>query len=311
MRAHAIAAALALAATSLLGCRPKPTCGPADSGCDGEGRILQGTNVRTFRYHLPKNRADSRPLLIALHGGGGDGKGMMKIAGLGALSDAEGVVVVYPDGISRSWNDGRGATDAAHEGADDVAFLSALIDSFVSTYSVDPRRVYVTGLSNGAMMSFRLACDLSGKITAIAAIAGLMPEPLLARCAPSRPVPVLLFAGKDDPLVPYGGGPITGDRGRVASAAATIARWAELDKCAGAPLLADEPDTDPRDHTRVKREERPGCAGSARVVLYTVEGGGHTWPGGRQYLPEPVIGRTSRDIDANTIMWAFFKASSM
>ena len=230
---------------------------------------------------------------------------MISITHFGPIADEEGFVVAYPDGLSLGWNDGRDETPAGQRGADDVGFLSALIDHLVATYSVDPARVYVTGLSNGAMMSFRVGCELAGKVAAIAPVAGLHPDALGA-CKPVRPVPVMIFAGSADPLVPYAGGAIVGDRGRVLSAADTFARWAAIDGCTAEVIASDEPHTAPEDKTRTRRQEHASCAGGARVVLYTVEGGGHTWPLGKQYLPENVIGRTSREVDASRVMWRFF-----
>jgi polyhydroxybutyrate depolymerase len=296
----------ALLVTALAGCRPKPTCGPADAGCDGEAALVHGGLPRTYRYHLPKRAAEKRPLLLALHGGGGTGKGMESITHFDAVSDEEGFVVAYPDGLRMGWNDGRAETPAGQRGADDVGFLSALVDHFVATYAVDPARVYVAGISNGAMMSLRVACDLASKVTAVGAVAGLHPEALGA-CRPARPIPVVLFAGTADPLVPYAGGPILGDRGRVLSAPDTFARWADLDGCTREVVATDVPHTIPEDRTRTRRLEHPRCVGGARVVFYSVEGGGHTWPGGKQYLPEGVIGYTARELDASREMWRFFK----
>jgi polyhydroxybutyrate depolymerase len=230
---------------------------------------------------------------------------MESITHLDAVADEEGFVVAYPDGLQMGWNDGRVETPAGRRGADDVGFLSALIDHFVAEYAADPARVYVAGISNGAMMSLRVACDLAGKVTAVGAVAGLHPE-ALGTCRPARPIPVVLFAGTADPIVPYAGGPILGDRGRVLSAPDTFARWATLDGCTSETLTADLPHTLADDRTRTRRLTHPRCVGGAKVVLYSVEGGGHTWPGGKQYLPEQVIGYTARELDASREMWRFF-----
>jgi polyhydroxybutyrate depolymerase len=292
------------------GCRPRPTCGPADAGCDGEATLAQGDLTRTYRYHLPRRGAEDagegkRPLLLALHGGGGTGKGMESITHFDAVADEEGFVVVYPDGLELGWNDGRVETPAGQRGADDVGFVSALIDHFAAGFAADPARVYVAGLSNGAMMSLRVACDLAGKVTAVGAVAGLHPE-TLGTCKLARPIPVVLFAGTADPIVPYAGGPILGDRGRVLSAPDTFGRWASLDGCTPAILTTDLPHTLADDRTRTHRLTHPQCVGGARVALYSIEGGGHTWPGGKQYLPEQVIGYTARELDASREMWRFF-----
>jgi polyhydroxybutyrate depolymerase len=247
------------------------------------------------------------PLVIALHGRLGQGRNQAKLTGLDAVADEAGFIVVYPDGVNRSWADGRGTTPADRQGVDDVGFLSTLIDDFIAKHGVDPHRVYVTGMSNGGMMSFRLACELSGRVAAIAPVAALMSEKLADTCKPSRPVPVMAVAGTEDPLVPFHGGPVSGDRGPVLSAADTFTRWAAWNGCpSGVPTVTKLEDRAPDDGTRVRREALTNCRDGSEVVLYAVEGGGHTWPGGQQYLRESLIGRTSKDVDASRAIWAFF-----
>jgi polyhydroxybutyrate depolymerase len=138
-----------------------------------------------------------------------------------------------------------------------------------------------------------------------------MSEQIAQMRVPARPISVLLMAGTKDPLVPYEGGDIGFARGRkvgrVVSVAETIKYWTMFDQCPPSPIIAVEPDKDPEDGTRVRREISGPCREGTEVILYAVEGGGHTWPGGQQYLPERIVGRTSRDIDANEVIWSFFK----
>jgi polyhydroxybutyrate depolymerase len=224
--------------------------------------------------------------------------------------------VIYPDGIELNWNDGRmdeEARDRAHrENIDDVGFISDLIDLMLKEYNIDPLRVYVTGISNGAIMSYRLACELSQKITAIAPVDGNIPYLLVNECTPSRPVSVLAINNINDPLVPFYGGEIQGKikkvkLGKVLSASESVGFWVKRDNCSIMPLVTDEPDRDPKDGTRVKSTRYINGIEGSEVILYAVDGGGHTWPGGFQYLPAWIIGKTSRDIDANEVIWAFFK----
>jgi polyhydroxybutyrate depolymerase len=231
---------------------------------------------------------------------------------LNKLSDREGFIVVYPDGIEKHWNDGReNVSYRAHrEKVDDVGFISALIDDLAEKRNIDRNRVYVTGISNGAMMSFRLACELSQKITAIAPVAGAMPENLPSRCSPSSKIPVLMISNTDDRLVPWEGGDIRFGRktfGRALSVPETVKYWVNNNQCSSPPAISMEPDRDPKDGTRVRQEAYGPCEEGAWVVLYAIEGGGHTWPGGHQYLPAWIIGKTSRDIDANDVIWDFLK----
>jgi polyhydroxybutyrate depolymerase len=136
-----------------------------------------------------------------------------------------------------------------------------------------------------------------------------MPAALAKDCRPAKPISVIMFHGTKDPLVPYDGGDIKGGAGAgVLSAAETLRTWASLDGCPAKPETSNEPDRDPSDGTKVRRERFANCSNGSEVDLYTVEGGGHTWPGGWQYLPELVIGKTSKDIDASETIWAFFKS---
>jgi polyhydroxybutyrate depolymerase len=269
---------------------------------------------RTYRIRIPSSydKTTPLPLLIALHGGGGSGEKMeeLTLRGFNRLSDKESFIVVYPDGIEKHWNDGReNVSYRAHrEKIDDVGFISALIDHLAKQSNIDIKRVYVTGISNGAMMSFRLACELSEKITAIAPVSGAMPKDLV--CSPSRSVSVLVISNKEDPMVPWEGGEIRLGRqrfGGVLSVDESVRLWVHHNQCSSSPVNTLEPDRDPKDGTRVRREEYGQGKGGTEVILYAIEGGGHTWPGGHQYLPAWIIGKTSRDVDANEVIWSFFK----
>jgi polyhydroxybutyrate depolymerase len=281
------------------------------------GSIHHGGIERTYRIHLPSSAGKSgpMPLVLALHGGGGTGLNMeqLTLGGLNRLSETHGFAVVYPDGVDRHWNDGRGVADyrAHRENVDDVGFISALIEHLAQTQGVDRNRVYSAGISNGGLLSMRLAHELSHKIAAIAPVAISITDKIAAMRAPARPIPVVLIPGTHDPLVPWDGGNLGFQGGlavgRVLSVAETVRYWVNHNRCAPEPTVTREPDRDPNDGTRVRRETYGGCSEGAEVVVYVVEGGGHTWPAGLQYLPERVIGRTSRDIYANEVIWDFFR----
>jgi polyhydroxybutyrate depolymerase len=239
----------------------------------------------------------------------------LTLGGFNTLADKEGFMVVYPDGIENHWNDGRAAVRyrTIREKIDDVGFISALIDYLVKERRVDKNRVYVTGISNGAMMSFRLACELTGKIAAIAPVAGNLPDDLAPHCSPARPIPVLMISGTADPLMPWGGGEAGSRRvkvGRVLSVAQTLKFWAAHNQCSPTPAITWESPRDPRDGTRVRKEVYGGGQEGAEVILYAIEGGGHSWPKGHQYLPEIFVGKTSQNLDANEVIWNFFKKQS-
>jgi polyhydroxybutyrate depolymerase len=284
------------------------------------GALSFGGFQRTYRLYVPATLDRRRPtaLVLVLHGGGGTGEAMEKLTrgGFNRLADRDGFVVVYPDGLERHWNDGRGVTAyrAHREHIDDVGFLAALIDHLARDLPVDRTRVYATGISNGGLMAFRLAREAATVITAIAPVAISMSDQIVRMRSPARAVPVLMMPGTQDPLVPYGGGEIGRaltrggpGLGRVISVADTVRYWVEHNQCASPPAVGAEPDRDPLDGTRVRREIWGACRDGVEVALYAVEGGGHTWPGGVQYLPERIVGRTSRDIDANEVIWAFFR----
>ena len=278
--------------------------------------------IREYILHLPKNydRKQVWPLVFVLHGGTGSAKRTERqnSGAFTTLSEREGFIAVFPNGIAdlpggdkHHWNDGRkGKKWRAHrEDVDDPGFFSAMIDYLIENLNADPDRIYVTGASNGGMMSYRLGCELSNEIAAIASlIANLPPE--LSSCRPATPISVMIMNGTEDPLMPYEGGEITFGRlrlGKVLSAAETVRFWVQRNGISSPPVNTMAPDRDPDDNTRVRVERYGPDKNGIEVVFYTIEGGGHTWPGGDQYLPERFIGRTSRDIDAVEVIWNFFK----
>jgi polyhydroxybutyrate depolymerase len=296
----------------------------ADRGKGQRRSIMHDNLKRTFSVYAPASfdKNVQMPVLIALHGRGTNGKGMMLVTkkGFNRLADKDGFLVVYPDGIERSWNDGRRdaeANDRAHrDNINDVGLISALIDFMIAEYNTDPQRIYVTGISNGAMMAYRLACELSHRIAAIAPVDGNIPYLLADGCSPSEPVSVLAINNVLDPLVPFEGGEIHNHSkkiklGKVISVKESIEFWVVRNGCLITPIFTEMPDTDPDDGTRVVREEYTHGLKGTEVILYSIKGGGHTWPGGFQYLPERRIGKTSRDINANEIIWQFFKKHSL
>ena len=268
---------------------------------------------RSYHLYIPDAYRDETavPLVIALHGGGGTGKKVNRLFRLNILADQYGFIVVYPDAFDHHWNDGRGVKkyQSQRENIDDVAFVSAMIDAIAGDFNIVEKRVYVTGSSNGAMMSFRLGCELAPRITAMAPVIGSMPVNLVSRCTPANPVPLIMINGTADPLVPFEGGYVHVFRkklGEVVSVQQTIDFWVARNGCSPTPQIRMESDTDPEDGTRVQKSVYSQCTDGADVILYTIQGGGHTWPGGYQYLPEFLIGKTSRDVDATKTIWTFF-----
>jgi len=271
----------------------------AASGVDVHGEIEHGGYTRTYMVHVPKGySADTPvPLVLSFHGRHGQGEGQAKLTGFSEVADRHGFIVVYPDGIEKSWNAMHGAGPAQEKGVDDVGFVEALIDRLQADYAIDPKRVYAAGMSNGGFFSHRLGCELSPRLAAIASVAGEMGPELAKVCQPEYPIAVLDIHGTKDRIVPYDGGETKGG-GELLSVEDTVDVWRQLNDCA----LRSDVTLEKGDVVcRTFRE----C--TAPVEQCTVEGAGHTWPGGYQYLPRLLIGTTNRDVDASELIWEFFE----
>jgi polyhydroxybutyrate depolymerase len=261
---------------------------------------------RRFDVHLPPGYAMGQPTPVVLdfHGFGSNAGQQALLTQVNPKADAAGFIAVHPEGtgLLQSWNAGLCCGEALDENRDDVGFVRALLDTLEEKLCVDPRRVYAMGMSNGGFFSHRLACELSDRIAAVAPVAGVLGLP---SCTPARPVPVMHFHGTADPLVPYDGGspsiwPYPGTPPPMfPSAPSTFMGWATRDGC-----------TDPEPTTTYAQGEVrcatfASCRGGASATLCTVQGGGHTWPGG---TPVPFLGHTTTDISATDAAWEFFAA---
>lgn len=280
---------------------------------NSQGSITVDGHERTYEIHVPAAyKGDPAvPLVVALHGRGGTGHVIVGLTHFDNVADAHGFLVIYPDGLSASWADGRGATTSDTDGIDDIKFLSELIRKLTRDYKIDSLRVFVTGYSNGGFMSQRIACELSRQVAAVGVVAATMGEITASHCHPERPVSVMLIQGTQDPLVPFQGGPMgpNGSHGVILSLQESTKKWADLDACDSKPEVSTLADR-AGDGTTIRRDVFSGCKGGAEVIAYTVEGGGHTWPGGKAYLPESVIGKTSGNMDASEVLWEFFSKHS-
>jgi polyhydroxybutyrate depolymerase len=275
-------------------------------------RLVVDGRRRSYLVHVPPQVAGATadaplPVVLALHGAAMNGWLMRHFTGLDGTADRAGFIAVYPDGTGPGpflvWNAGHFPGNVWRKRPNDVAFLEAVIDDLATRAPVDPARICACGFSNGGMMCYRLAAERSQRIAAIAPVAGTiaMRDP-----APVRPVPVLHFHGTRDRFVPYtreAGG--LGGRWteRLRDVPGTIAEWVRLAACTD-PAVTDVLADGARDGLRVTRERHGGCADGAEVVLVTIEGGGHTWPGRRP--PVWFIGRSTRTVSANELMWEFF-----
>jgi polyhydroxybutyrate depolymerase len=256
--------------------------------------VFEGIN-RTWKVWLPAGYTGQEPLplLLALHGLTQNGQSIMEFSGFNQVADTAGFIVAYPDGVNNSWNVGF----AGGSTANDVGFLLALTDTLNLLYNVDMQRVYATGFSNGGFMSYRLACESSDRIAAIAPVAGTMTDGSFNACLPQRAVPVLHIHGTSDFVVSYNGG--FGNK----SVDQVLAYWVDYNACPTLPVTEMLPDSYP-DGSTVQKQTWSPCDDNTRVVLLKVINGGHTWPGS---VGVTGIGITNRDINASSEIWNFVK----
>jgi polyhydroxybutyrate depolymerase len=289
-------------ATCLIGCGVQHVSAAAPH--DLSGTFRSGGLDRTYVMHVPPG--DPVGLVLSLHGGGGSGKGQRGLTDFDAVADSNNLLVVYPDGYDKSWADGRGASPADRRHVDDVGFLAGLADKLRNDYNIAPGHVFVTGMSNGGFMSNRLACDRADVFSAIAPVSGTLGVGVA--CNPSQPVSVWEAHGTADPMVHFNGGDVRGRGGlsHSISAKSMVDKWRSADGCQGDPVAEVLPNVG--DGTVVHRFDSTACAAATEVVFYQIDNGGHTWPGGKQYLPKAVIGPTTRALDGSESIAQFFLA---
>jgi polyhydroxybutyrate depolymerase len=262
---------------------------------------------RSCLVHIPPrlDLSQPSPLVLVLHGAAMNAQMMVSFSGMNAQADVSRFIAVYPNGTGWQntllrWN--SGGIGPEQQTPDDVAFLRALLDDLAAALKVDPRRVFAAGLSNGGMMSYRLATEMSDRIAAIAAVGGTL---TVRNPQPARAVPAIHFHGTDDRIVPYTG-PVRRHPSGISfqSVPETIAAWVKLTGCPDRPVVQEVPDQFD-DGTKVKiTTYGPGRQG-AEVVLVDVNGGGHTWPGKQPAVS--LIGKSTREISANRMIWEFFQ----
>ena len=271
---------------------------------------------RNYFVYEPKKLDHSKPLalLFNIHGGGGTAEGTAAKgnAGFQKWADKDNFIIVYPNAVEKNWNDGRRSDKvlAWKENIDDVGFIVSIIDELSGIYSIDKNRIFTAGISNGGFMSSRLVCDRADLFRGAAIVTATISEDYLPHCDPSNPVAVIVFNGTDDPLVPYNGGHVKvlgQKRGKIISTDDYIQFWQGVNGCRTQKKTINLPDLKD-DGTTVSIEEYSNCNERGELILYKINGGGHTWPGGKQYLGERLVGKVSREIDAFDVIWEFFKS---
>lgn len=285
---------------------------PVAGGIEFRRVLLSGTVDHSYYLFVPQALigADDIPVVVSLHGGGSNAREHDLFTRLRVKAASAGFALLTPDGYRTTWNAGSCCAPAATAGIDHSAIIRAMLDDAGTLISVDPQRVFATGHSNGGMMAYRLACDLSDRIAAIAPNAAVMmdrdldtdPPTQVFTCQPTRPVPILHLHGLADTCVPYAGGVSTGPEGGLRPPASdSIDFWVDNNRCTLPPLLPTNVNGDARCNTH------SGCQDQAIVKVCTVDGAGHVWPGtGANPSGDTCGGSGTTDLDANDVMWDFF-----
>jgi polyhydroxybutyrate depolymerase len=264
------------------------------------GSIISSGQKREYLLYVPRSydRTKPTPLVISMHGAGGWPVQQRDLSEWNRVADSHGFIVVYPSGkVSagpRVWHVGR------EDGlARDVRFISDLIEKLAASYNIDRSRIYANGMSNGGGMTFVLSCTLSDRIAAFGMVGAAQTLPW-RWCTDRRAVPMIAFHGTADPMALYNGGMSWVAPRAFPDVSTWVKNWARRNRCAAKPVESAAA-------SDVTRREYKNCADDAAVVLYTIRGGGHTWPGGQQ-MPEWFVGPTTRSIDASSVMWEFYRA---
>jgi polyhydroxybutyrate depolymerase len=267
------------------------------------GSIVSSGVTRRYLLHVPKtyDRSKPTPLVISMHPGATWPAFEMNVSGWNDLAEQYGFIVVYPAGSGAflgTFTRGANVWPMGPRSLGwDVRFISDLIDKLEAEYNIDANRIYANGMSNGGGMAFALSCKLSDRMAAVGVVAGAHALSW-DRCGDPRPVPTLAFHGTADKFASYQGGSSPIAPGPFPDIPDWTARVARKNQCQGDP-------SETGITANVRRLAYTNCAENASVILYTVAGGGHTWPGGKP-LPEWWVGRTTHDINASRVMWEFF-----
>src|ERR1022692_1370017 len=271
---------------------------------------------RAYMVRLPRgyDHGQKYPVVILLHGMNQDTDDIERLTRFNELADKDGIIAVFPSAQGGRWNvgvtpparqpmmGGPGRQENKPAPADDVEFLTQMLDQMATKFSVDPARIYAAGLSEGGLMAMKVGCAMADRIAAIAPVGAAMPKTMI--CLPSRPLPVVMINGTSDPVVPYGGGTEHNLQLPTISVEDSAKAWARINRCAEKPTQSKLPAHE-KGGMETKVDTFDGCQQGAQVVSYSVKGGGNTWPGGEQYEVEKQIGKTSQDLNANETLWSF------
>ena len=291
------------------------------------------------------------PVVVLLHSTGQNAQDMMRLSRFDGVADRHGIIAVYPNAYGVRWDigvavapanrpmgrrggfggrggigfpmpyprpypgggggqGGEGRNSQNRAQSNDVAFFDQMLDKLAATYSIDATRIFATGYSGGGVMDFRIGCSMGRRFAAIAPVAAAIPKEMATWCGPSRAVPLLMLNGTSDPIIHYGGGSVKGSAFSTLPVQKSAETWAKLAGCTPKPTHSTLPPHDKRG-MKTKVDTHGECREGSEVALYTIEGGGNTWPGGDQFMPESEVGKTSTDLDADEVIWKFFSAHPM
>ncbi len=279
---------------------------------DINGKLTVDGIEREYILHLPKDYGTAKlPLVMVFHGGGGTAEQVKNHTKFNKLADNEDFIVVYPNAVDKNWNDGR-IGDKLPMDRDDVNFISTLLDTLIANYNINSKRIFSTGISNGGFFSFYLALKLSNRLLAIAPVTANIPENLKDDWKTDKPISVLLINGTKDPLVKFDGGPVgfrddESGRGVSLSTSWTVKILAGNNSCQTSTKIEEIEDKED-DDCKAEKETYYKCAEGTKIVLVTIKGGGHTWPGASQYLPKIIVGNVCKDFKATEMIWDFFRS---
>jgi polyhydroxybutyrate depolymerase len=270
------------------------------NGTWSEQHVQLTGQTRSYLRYRPAGGSANK-LLVLLHGGGGNAERMLRMAeDFIPLADKHGVLLVYPNGMEKGWNDGRSDRALANrQKIDDTGFIRAIVSEAKNNSEI--LTVFVAGISNGGMMAQRLACEMSDELNGVVSVAANLPAELAPVCQPKPGISVMFINGVKDELVPYAGGEVKvfgRNRGKVLSTETSLAFWQRINSC--------EPRPEERMTAHAVRRDYNCQAGG--LTLIRVENGGHAWPGGRQYLPEMVVGHATREFSAAEVIFRWLLA---
>jgi len=269
--------------------------------------LMHQGRERSYILYVPASLDWGRPLplVFVFHGGSGNAQNAIHMSGFHQVADKNGFLVIYPNGTGRlsndrllTWNGGNCCAYAQENNVDDVGFVRAIVAEMKTMANIDSKRIYATGMSNGALLAHRLGCEAADLFAAIAPVAGTLN---FAPCEPSEPISVIIFHGTDDQHVLYhgGAGPESFVGVDFASVQETVEFWTKFNGCNPQPQMNSFAD--------IQHQVWTECTASASVELYTIIDGGHAWPGGAS-SGRPEADQPTQTISASTLIWEFFTA---